>query len=62
MIPKAKTSLKVLKIQHPGDGFESSMDKFEFQFQKVKKTEKGKKDLNPFVENLNPQGRISNRS
>ena len=27
LIHKAKTSLRVLKIQHPGDGFESSMDR-----------------------------------
>ena len=27
LISKVKTSLRVLKIQHLGDGFESSMDK-----------------------------------
>ena len=27
LTPKAKTSLKMLKIQHPRDGFESPMDK-----------------------------------
>ena len=29
LIPKAKTSLRVLKIQHPGDGFESPMDRIQ---------------------------------
>ena len=27
LIPKVKTSLRVLKIQHPRDGFESPMDR-----------------------------------
>ena len=35
---------------------------FESEFQKVKKTEKGEKNSNPFVKNSNPQGKISNRN
>ena len=27
LTPKVKISLRVLKIQHPGDGFESHMDR-----------------------------------
>ena len=27
LTPKVKASLKVLKIQHPGDGFESHIDR-----------------------------------
>ena len=29
LIPKAKTLLRVLKIQHSGDGFESSMNRIQ---------------------------------
>ena len=35
---------------------------FEFEFQKVKKIEKGEKDSNPFVEDSNLQGKISNKN
>ena len=35
LTPKAKTSLKVLKIQHPGDGFESPMDRIRIPLSKI---------------------------
>ena len=34
LIPKAKTSLRVLKIQHLRDGFESPMDRIQISIPK----------------------------
>ena len=39
LIPKAKTSLRVLKIQHLGDGFESPMDRIRILIPKSEKNE-----------------------
>ena len=71
LIPKAKTSLRVLKIQYLRDGFESPMDRgrrfeslygLKSQFQKVKKTKTGEGNLNPFIEDSNPFERRNFRS
>ena len=35
LTPKVKASLSLMKIQHPIEGFDSHMDRFEFRFQKV---------------------------
>ena len=47
LTPKAKASLRVLKIQHPRDGFESHMDRIQISILESEKIEKEKKDSNP---------------
>ena len=39
LIPEAKNSLRVLKIQHPEDGFESPMDRIQISVSKSKENE-----------------------
>ena len=52
--PRQKLHLECLKFNIQEMDSNLLWIGFESQFQKVKKTKKGKKDLNPFVEDSNP--------